>query len=939
MDYASGYTVTVRYCPASGSMRELGCSRWRSAVFMEVRPTGGGLFVSRSDLRALFRSNNRELQAEDVFADREDEWAAVSRSLARVVSAVRDPSFDVEDLEAPRRNVLVFYGVGGIGKTSLSRRIATHLTSDETDPTQWSALDPALGRVLPVRLDLSAQSGTDFEALVLSLRVAAASLGQSMPAFDLAFTRYWHHNHPGESLDGYLRRHTFFSRLSSSIDLSDQMQSALSEVAQALLMPGTIGSLLGQTLKTVVRGLRDHRREVRTLASCRRLADLLEAEPDQESLSYYTHLLAWDLAQLTPNRSATLTVLLDTFEDVGDRTHRDLERLVQRIAWLMPNALFVITGRNRLQWDDEKLEGQLDWVGSRFWPLLAPGAGEDPRQHRIGYLSAQDSEHYLCRRLIVNEQPLMNEPTRRLIISRSHGLPLYLDLAVMRFLDLYHHHGHAPDPEEFNHEFPALVTRIFRDLTRPERQVLRAVSLLDSFSVPLASAAAGLVHDSPVLRLIERPFIETEQTAPWPYSLHDLVRSAIREADSTTEDRWSPADWSRAAHRTFTALGEEFHAAQAGGDRRRLMSCLRQGLRVARDFDLDLGWLGDAAYAYVTAMIWEPVELPSGPGEPTQHCARPAAINTAPDALAVTLTAIARRQRQHRELTASALREVLASDCLPEPLRELPTYFLAESNRDLGRLAMSMDGMRQVADSAGRLAPDARRGLLHLARRLGRFPDVLAAAETLGPEGRKHRSLGDLWWPQGSIALACASYAHGRDEAEGQEQHGEAALSQACLAFAAAFQDRTRAHEQIRRAHDMLTSTTMRWAELQVRNAELVRDAGADPTLPERAAALIADAEAGGLTSSVAYARYANCFHAAVLGGDDAQQAALTELQRSVNGAEFAYLVELSCMMMGREPDSGLPPAEWVNGPDETRARWQQLVNDRRQELNTTAGG
>ena len=198
------------------------------------------------------------------------------------------------------------------------------------------------------------------------------------------------------------------------------------------------------------------------------------------------------------------------------------DNAAKRIAWLMPNTLFIVTGRNRLQWDDHRLEGQLDWAGPQFWPLLAPGACEDPRQHRIGYLSAQDSEQYLCRRLTVNENPLMDEPTRHLIISRSHGLPLYLDLAVMRFLDLYRQHGQAPSPEEFNHDFPALVARTFRDLTPPERQVLRAVSLLDAFSIPLASAAAGLTHDAPVLQLVERPFIETGTFLGPDRRFHDI---------------------------------------------------------------------------------------------------------------------------------------------------------------------------------------------------------------------------------------------------------------------------------------------------------------------------------------------------------------------------------------------------------------------------------
>jgi hypothetical protein len=66
--------------------------------------------LSCPDLRALFRTNSRTLMSADVFANRDEEWAAVSRSLEAVVNARRDPTFDVEDVQAPRSNVLVFLG-------------------------------------------------------------------------------------------------------------------------------------------------------------------------------------------------------------------------------------------------------------------------------------------------------------------------------------------------------------------------------------------------------------------------------------------------------------------------------------------------------------------------------------------------------------------------------------------------------------------------------------------------------------------------------------------------------------------------------------------------------------------------------------------------------------------------------------------------------------
>lgn len=41
-----------------------------------------------------------------------------------------------------------------------------------------------------------------------------------------------------------------------------------------------------------------------------------------------------------------------------------------------------------------------------------------------------------------------------------------------------------------------------------------------------------------------------------------------------------------------------------------LVGALRQGLAVARDFELELGWLADAAWAYVGDSVWEPLAPP-----------------------------------------------------------------------------------------------------------------------------------------------------------------------------------------------------------------------------------------------------------------------------------------------------------------------------------------
>ncbi|MFB7506148.1 hypothetical protein [Streptomyces broussonetiae] len=87
--------------------------------------------------------------------------------------------------------------------------------------------------------------------------------------------------------------------------------------------------------------------------------------------------------------------------------------------------------------------------------------------------------------------------------------------------------------------------------------------------------------------------------------------------------------------------------------------------------------------------------------------------------------------------------------------------------------------MQRVADGGGRLAPDARRGLTHLARMSSDFPATLEAARTLGAEGRQHRVLGDIWWPQGDLHRAAAAYEAARTQAEQEAVAGERAIARA----------------------------------------------------------------------------------------------------------------------------------------------------------------
>ncbi|MFD9458331.1 ATP/GTP-binding protein [Streptomyces sp. NPDC059985] len=868
----------------------------------------------------------------EAFTSRQFQWKLVAAALAEHQRRIAEPGFDVEDLERPRDNVIVFHGVGGIGKATLSRKLEAALASTEQRLVQWGEPHWPGGRILPVRIDLSRTANTSFEDLVLTIRVALAELGHPLPAFDIALRRYWEIRHPGQSLECHLSHSGLALKFGTAV--TEQM---LPNVAQGLLMPGNIAhSTTGQLDDTLTRALRDRCRSFRALAGCAQLEDLLKVQPDLDALSLYLYLLAWEIDQLPADRRTVPVVLLDTFEDVGDRTHRDLERLIQRVIWLMPNAFFIITSRSRLQWADPSLRGQLDYIGPTAWPGLtppvlgvsaarsghpAPGRG---RQVLVGNLSPEDCEDHLARRLTHNGQALIRAHVRQVITVRSHGLPLYLDLAVMRFLEICRT-GRAPQPADFEHELPALITRTLADLTPDERHVLRCVSLFDSFNLTLAAAAAGLQHDAPALRLIRRPFVRENPVGLWPYRLHGHIRSTIRSADHE-EDRWSPRDWEQAAGRALTALGAQWQA-HTGRDRTLLVGCLRQGLALARDFGLDLGWLADAAWAYISDSMWEPLALPALQGIAD-------VLETPADAIVELLAALARRQHEHCSITSSRLAAVTHAGLLPSDVHEMALYYLAEAQRDLGDFAASRSGMQIVADGGGRLAPAARRGLVHLSRLAGEFRMAHASAQSLGWSGRQYRVEGDILWPHGDMDRAAAAYAAARDQAEQHGIAGERATSQAQRALVLAFTDPDTADDELHLAEQYLAGLDLRAIGFTLRVAALVRDAGTLRSL-DAGRALRAEIRDAGITAAEAALELALAFHHAVACENGKVRAVIRRLRELARTGAYAYYADIAHYMAGL-PLPTSSAARWIDGEGQTRNRWHSLVAARRIQTGHT---
>ncbi|MGX1854590.1 hypothetical protein [Streptomyces sp. NPDC055299] len=240
--------------------------------------------------------------------------------------------------------------------------------------------------------------------------------------------------------------------------------------------------------------------------------------------------------------------------------------------------------------------------------------------------------------------------------------------------------------------------------------------------------------------------------------------------------------------------------------------------------------------------------------------------------------------------------------------------------------------MRQVAEADGRLAPRSRRGMADLARIRGDFPRALAAVPALGWKGRHHRVLAHIRFPHGDIERAAAAFEDARAEAEQHDAPGERAIAQTLLALVVAFADPLRADDELALAHQYLDHLDQRATTFYAAVAALVRDAGTEGDVINRATVLRTETTVAGLPWPTPLIETATAFHHAVRGADDDLAATLDRLRQAIEGGDFAYYVDIATAM------GGLPqPAEsatwWLEDAHTVRQRWRALVTARQDHL------
>ncbi|MFH8470313.1 hypothetical protein [Streptomyces sp. NPDC017991] len=309
--------------------------------------------------------------ATELFTNRVDEHTAFTTSLLQHLAGVRDGTATLR--QTARRNVITFFGVGGIGKTELSRRLEAWCAGDLTEPRDWTQLPPDHS-LSTIRIDFHGGRVVNAVDIVLRLRVAMADRRRRFPAFDLGLAAWWSLARPGTPLPDLS---------TSTFDVRGQITDTLNDLLSDVGASFGLGPLTVRSGIRIIDAVREKRLRSRTLGECAPLLHVItqaQQDPSDYVAATLAGLLSWDLENLPLAKRPATVAFADAAEYVqGD--DRSQERLFNRIVHLTPGTLWVVTSRNRLDWDAAHVHQLLPATGPHTWPGLRLEAQADPRQH------------------------------------------------------------------------------------------------------------------------------------------------------------------------------------------------------------------------------------------------------------------------------------------------------------------------------------------------------------------------------------------------------------------------------------------------------------------------------------------------------------------------------------------------------------------------------
>ncbi|MFE8700585.1 tetratricopeptide repeat protein [Cytobacillus sp. FJAT-54145] len=399
--------------------------------------------------------------------------------------------FDAFQLkDSSQYKVLTYYGVGGIGKSRLLRELFQKV--ERVNPSTIKAI-----------LDFKEEKHRYPGEGLLWLREELKKKNKiKFTTFDLAYTIYWSKLNPQLSLKSNNKELPFIEEGSFVGELIHHLE----DVPLAQWVPKTLRLINGfSKYKDMLDWWSSRGKEVMSI-----LQESLPSEIEDMLPVFW----AADLKDyIEKHDHPPVVIFIDTYEAIWEKNRQqgsfyEKDSWVQEFVLQLPEVLWVICGREKIQ-----------------WAKTNPAWGDYSvlEQHLMGELSQTDSEKFL------KSCGIEDEEIAGTITQASQGLPYYLDLMV----DTYNliQEKRAAQPDDFSKAPQEILNRFLRYLELSEKETLRVLSftrywdtkLFQSLIVEFKTGYPSTAYTE----LFRFSFINEIETNKW--DMHSIMRTSLQE--------------------------------------------------------------------------------------------------------------------------------------------------------------------------------------------------------------------------------------------------------------------------------------------------------------------------------------------------------------------------------------------------------------------------
>ena len=388
----------------------------------------------------------------------------------------------------PRYHILNFYGIGGIGKSSLQKELC-HVIDMEHSDIIYSCADFAnISNHTPAKL-------------LLELAKSFECNGIMFYHFGLAYAIYFQKTHKDLTLNY------------NEYNVIDENMGFIADILSVIDGLGIIGILPGMVNKIYSTAYKKLHLNTELKDDLKRM-ELLDVSRCEQHLSAF---FAYDLKKYMQQEShKVIAIFLDTYEALWGQIKNDItkfsqDQFVRELVSQLPGVLFTICGREFIDWTT------LDSDWNNYL-----------KQYLIENFEDNDADTFL------KECGIQEIDIRKQMISVSMGHPYQLDLLADTYMEMKNKNI-VPKANLFANNAREILACFFKYLQAEEIAVINILSIPRFYDFPLFKYLLLQFPTGYPVTMFEdfNKFSFVSKMDNDTYHIHEIMRKDLQETISS----------------------------------------------------------------------------------------------------------------------------------------------------------------------------------------------------------------------------------------------------------------------------------------------------------------------------------------------------------------------------------------------------------------------